>query len=533
MPVVTAKQMLTWLDGRNGSTFGAVPRTTTGITFTIAQATGATGLYAMLPVQGTAGPLTGLTRGGTAVGGSGDLMSRGRFAKGQSGRGSSGGGSFRLSFAGTAGVAGAAGAEAPGEARRAAGAVQGPAGGRARRAEELGRARRTGLPRAGAGGGDTHLLDAGLGGLVVAGREHVGHELGHRRRVERGDGRRIGRSRTRPGRPHHGDPPGDEALGEHPRRVGGGVGGGGEDGGDEALDFVFVVEVEEPVGEADVAPHDSFAGLFGEAADDGGDGVADAHDGGVHFEAEEAGAADVGAEGFVGEPEVGAPDDLWLHVVGELVEEHFLADVHLAAVLGADQDFQGRLSGDGGDGRAERGMIVLFHLLVSRVLALGVGVEGGVADLPVGRESQTRDAAEELAFFECVLAKERGRGGVVAHVGDGALGGIARGVGHSHDVLRPESIDGDSRHQAGIDATRDADDYGLEAVLVDVVPGAGDQCLIDLRVALQGCRQRIVGKRGPVCRRRFLRDLHAGDLSRGQAQGLQPAQRAPQAGEVE
>jgi hypothetical protein len=67
VPVVSAVQMLNWLDGRNGSSFGSIALSGGTLTFTIAQGTGATGLYAMLPRTATAGPLASLTRGGTAV----------------------------------------------------------------------------------------------------------------------------------------------------------------------------------------------------------------------------------------------------------------------------------------------------------------------------------------------------------------------------------------------------------------------------------------------------------------------------------
>jgi hypothetical protein len=67
VPIVSARQMLTWLDGRNNSAFAAVAATGGTVTFSITQAAGATGLYAMLPAQGASGPLTALTRAGSAV----------------------------------------------------------------------------------------------------------------------------------------------------------------------------------------------------------------------------------------------------------------------------------------------------------------------------------------------------------------------------------------------------------------------------------------------------------------------------------
>ncbi len=67
VPVVTARQMLTWLDGRNGSSFSSVAWSGGTLSFTMVQATGANGLQALLPAQNGAAQLAGLTRNGTAV----------------------------------------------------------------------------------------------------------------------------------------------------------------------------------------------------------------------------------------------------------------------------------------------------------------------------------------------------------------------------------------------------------------------------------------------------------------------------------
>ena len=67
VPVVSARQMLTWLDGRNASSFQGVAFNGGQLTFTIAQASGAHGLEAMLPINGSTGALLGLTRNGAAV----------------------------------------------------------------------------------------------------------------------------------------------------------------------------------------------------------------------------------------------------------------------------------------------------------------------------------------------------------------------------------------------------------------------------------------------------------------------------------
>ena len=67
VPIVSAQQMLTWLDGRNASAFQGVAFNGGQLTFSIAQASGTHGLQAMLPINGSTGALQGLTRNGAAV----------------------------------------------------------------------------------------------------------------------------------------------------------------------------------------------------------------------------------------------------------------------------------------------------------------------------------------------------------------------------------------------------------------------------------------------------------------------------------
>ncbi len=67
VPVVSGRQMLTWLDGRNGSSFGNLAWNGNTLTFTIAVGAGANGLRAMLPTTSAAGALTGITLGGIPV----------------------------------------------------------------------------------------------------------------------------------------------------------------------------------------------------------------------------------------------------------------------------------------------------------------------------------------------------------------------------------------------------------------------------------------------------------------------------------
>ncbi len=67
VPVVSARQMLTWLDGRNGSSFANLAWSSGTLTFSIARGAGSNGLQAMLPTQGANGSLQTLMRGGNPV----------------------------------------------------------------------------------------------------------------------------------------------------------------------------------------------------------------------------------------------------------------------------------------------------------------------------------------------------------------------------------------------------------------------------------------------------------------------------------
>ena len=67
VPVVSARQMLDWLDGRNGSSFGSVSFNSGVLTFTISAASGSNGLTAMVPAQARGGALVGITRDGSPV----------------------------------------------------------------------------------------------------------------------------------------------------------------------------------------------------------------------------------------------------------------------------------------------------------------------------------------------------------------------------------------------------------------------------------------------------------------------------------
>ena len=67
VPVVSAEQMLDWLDGRNGSSFQGLSFVGGRLGFSIARAATARGLEAMVPASGGGGGLLGLTRDGVPV----------------------------------------------------------------------------------------------------------------------------------------------------------------------------------------------------------------------------------------------------------------------------------------------------------------------------------------------------------------------------------------------------------------------------------------------------------------------------------
>jgi hypothetical protein len=67
VPVVTARQMLTWLDAKNASSFGAMSWSGSALTFTVTHDPSANGLQGMLPNRSNVGVLTTLTRSGSPV----------------------------------------------------------------------------------------------------------------------------------------------------------------------------------------------------------------------------------------------------------------------------------------------------------------------------------------------------------------------------------------------------------------------------------------------------------------------------------
>jgi hypothetical protein len=69
VPVISARQLLTWLDGRDNSYFSSLSWSTINntLSFSITKGTGTNGLQAMLPTKSAYGNLTTLTRNGNSV----------------------------------------------------------------------------------------------------------------------------------------------------------------------------------------------------------------------------------------------------------------------------------------------------------------------------------------------------------------------------------------------------------------------------------------------------------------------------------
>ena len=67
VPIVSSLQMLTWLDGRNNSSFGSLAWSGSTLSFNVTQAIGARNLRAMLPLTGPTGALSSITLSGSPV----------------------------------------------------------------------------------------------------------------------------------------------------------------------------------------------------------------------------------------------------------------------------------------------------------------------------------------------------------------------------------------------------------------------------------------------------------------------------------
>ncbi len=67
VPLISARQLATWLDGRNASSFGAITWDSGQLSFSVVRAAGANGLRGMLPRFSASGPLLSLYRDGSPV----------------------------------------------------------------------------------------------------------------------------------------------------------------------------------------------------------------------------------------------------------------------------------------------------------------------------------------------------------------------------------------------------------------------------------------------------------------------------------
>jgi hypothetical protein len=67
IPVISAKQMLTWIDGRNNSFFGPITWNNNQLAFSITAPTGARNLNAMLPTHSETGSLVSITKNGSVI----------------------------------------------------------------------------------------------------------------------------------------------------------------------------------------------------------------------------------------------------------------------------------------------------------------------------------------------------------------------------------------------------------------------------------------------------------------------------------
>jgi hypothetical protein len=68
IPVISSRQMLTWLDGRNNSSFGNMVWSNNQLTFTVTALSSANNLKAMLPLNSATGQLISITRNGNTIG---------------------------------------------------------------------------------------------------------------------------------------------------------------------------------------------------------------------------------------------------------------------------------------------------------------------------------------------------------------------------------------------------------------------------------------------------------------------------------
>ena len=294
--------------------------------------------------------------------------------------------------------------------------------------------------------------------------------------------------------------------------------GHGQHRGGQAGYFGLLVEVEQPVVQPEVAPHQALGCLGFPAADDGGDAIADGHDRAVHLVAEQAGALAVDADRLVGQPEVRFPGAARAGRRGQPVEDHLLAQRHLRLVLRAEQHFQVRLAGEPLDRRAVRGVVMVLQAIVHRLLHR---VQGRLLarNRPVGRLSVTGQATKELAGLQVETAQERIGLGLVGevdregairtelHEGRGDTLGLRQGergaIAEVDEAGAGEQAD-DPFRQGGFDHG-DAEDAvglpgGLDPAFDGVGPHEGRSRAVEQEIAAGECFGELGGRLGERAR---------------------------------
>jgi hypothetical protein len=68
VPVISYKQLLDWVDGRDSSTIRGLSWSAGTLTFTTTVGAGANGLQLLVPMQGPSGTLSAISSGGQSVG---------------------------------------------------------------------------------------------------------------------------------------------------------------------------------------------------------------------------------------------------------------------------------------------------------------------------------------------------------------------------------------------------------------------------------------------------------------------------------
>ncbi|MGH9890634.1 MAG: N,N-dimethylformamidase beta subunit family domain-containing protein, partial [bacterium] len=81
VPLVSSRQMLEWLDGRNSSSFGSLAWNGNALSFTVAAGSGANGLEALVPMASASGLLTSISRDGGSITFSGEVIKGVQYAR--------------------------------------------------------------------------------------------------------------------------------------------------------------------------------------------------------------------------------------------------------------------------------------------------------------------------------------------------------------------------------------------------------------------------------------------------------------------